>query len=176
MRTDLAWSQPDIISMLPDLTVAQAGQLGRSMFNAAAGRNLTPIQSVNVLDAVRAGLGIYTVRGHGDEGWAAVVTEWRRNQRVYELKVLTDQLNAVPEFTVEHLDIILDPERNTVLNRMGLALKVRAFYRANPGARRAKNLLGGTYLFAADENCKHKRGSSPGGGVKCANCPGWFCF
>lgn len=176
MRTDLAWSQPDIISTLPALTVTEAGQLGSSMFNAAAGRILTPQHNLDVLDTIRAGLGIYTVRAHGDDGWTKVVAEWRRNQRVYELKVLTDQLDAVPEFTMEHLDIILDPQRNTVLNRMGLSLKARAFYKANPGTHRAKNLLGGTYLFAADENCKHKRGSSPGGGVKCASCPGWFCF
>ena len=176
MRTDVAWSQPDIISMLPGLTEAQAGQLGRSMFYAAAGRRLTPQQNLDVLDAIRAGLGIYTVRAHGDDGWAKVVSEWQTNRYVYELRVLSDRLRDTPEFTEEHLDIILDPERNTVLNSFGLSMRVRAFYKKNPGTRRAKNLLGGTFLFAADENCKHKHAPSPGGGVKCANCTGWFCF
>lgn len=176
MRTNVAWSQPDIISMLPDFTEAEAGRLGSSMFRAACDRILTPQQNLDTLDAIRAGLGIYTVRAHGDDGWTKVVSQWQANQHVYELNVLSDRLRDTPEFTREHLDIILDPERNTVLNSIGLSMKVRAFYKKNPGARRARNLLGGTFLFAADENCKHKHAPSLGGGVKCANCTGWFCF
>lgn len=176
MRTDMAWSQPDIISMLPDLTEAEAGRLGRSMFHAACDRILTPQQNLDVLVAIRAGLGIYTVRAHGDDGWTKVVSEWQTNRYVYELKVLSDRLRNTPEFTEEHLDIILDPERNTVLNSFGLSMKVQAFYKENPDAPRAKNILGGTFLFGADESCKHTHAHSPGGGVKCAGCSGWFCF
>ncbi len=175
MNTSLTWHQPDIISMLPELSAPEAALLGRSMFNAAAGRILTPQQNLDVLDALRAGLGIYTVRAHGNEDWAKVVSEWHSNRRIYELKVLSDQLRDVAEFTEEHLDIILDPERNTVLNSFGLSMKVRAFYKKNPGTKRAKNVLGGTFLYAADENCRHASAPSSSG-VHCAKCSGWFCF
>jgi hypothetical protein len=176
MRVDLSWTKTDILSLIPELTSEQAKKLGSSMFNAACERILTPKQNLEILDAIRAGLGVYTVRAHGSEEWSAVLADWRRNQRVYELKVLTDRLRDTPELTMEHLDIILDPERNTVLNSFGLSMKVRAFYKANPGTPRAKNVLGGTFLFAADENCKHIRDQRLYSGVNCARCPGWFCF
>lgn len=31
-------------------------------------------------------------------------------------------------------------------------------------------------LYDADPHCKHEVKDAPGGGVKCAKCPGWFCF
>lgn len=31
-------------------------------------------------------------------------------------------------------------------------------------------------LFGADENCPHVIENAPGGGVRCANCKGWFCY
>lgn len=176
MRTTVSWTQPDIIDMLPDLDASAAGQLGRSMFNAACARQLTPQQNMDVLDTIRAGLGYYEVRADGDETWAAVVSSWRQDKRVYELMVLSDQLRATDVFTEEHLDIILDPQRNTVLNSFGLSMKASAYYDANPGTRRATNYARGTYLFNAGEKCRHAVSSAPGGGVKCSKCPGWFCF
>jgi hypothetical protein len=176
MRRDLAWAKADIIDLLPDFTVAQASDLGRSMFAAACDRQLTPQQNLDVLDTIRAGLGYYEVRADGDEAWRAVVMSWRQDQRVYEQKVLRDQLTAVEVFTEEHLGILMDPERNTVLNNLGLGMKADAFYAAHPGTRRATNYGGRTYLFSAAENCRHAVKSAPGGGVKCGKCPGWFCF
>lgn len=31
-------------------------------------------------------------------------------------------------------------------------------------------------LWNADPDCDHHIVSAPGGGVKCTNCSGWFCF
>lgn len=31
-------------------------------------------------------------------------------------------------------------------------------------------------LFEADENCTHEIIDARGGGIKCAKCPGWYCF
>lgn len=31
-------------------------------------------------------------------------------------------------------------------------------------------------LFDADPACRHETRSLAGGGLKCAKCPGWFCF
>lgn len=176
MRTEILWTKPDIIELLPTFDVSQAGQLGRSMFNAACSRKLTVQQNIDVLDTIRAGLGYYEVRADGDDEWQKVAADWRRNQHVYELITLTDQLRAVDVFTDEHLEIMMDPQRNTVLNGFGLSLKASAYYDANPGTRRATNYARGTYLFNAGEKCRHAVSSAPGGGVKCSKCPGWFCF
>lgn len=176
MRTTVSWTTPDILALLPTFSVSDAGQLGRSMFHAACDRRLTPQQNADVLVTIRAGLGYYEVRADGDEEWQKVVANWRQNQRVYELATLTDQLRATDVFTDEHLAIILDPQRNTVLNNFGLSMKVRAYYDANPGTPRAKNFAGGTFLFNADENCRHAVKGAPGGGVKCGKCSAWFCF
>lgn len=31
-------------------------------------------------------------------------------------------------------------------------------------------------LYDADPHCKHEVKDAIGGGIKCAKCPGWFCF
>jgi hypothetical protein len=31
-------------------------------------------------------------------------------------------------------------------------------------------------LHDADPNCDHRVVDAPGGGIKCVNCRGWFCF
>jgi hypothetical protein len=33
-----------------------------------------------------------------------------------------------------------------------------------------------TELWDADPTCTHKTISAPGGGIRCAKCPGWFCY
>lgn len=176
MRKDLSWAKTDILELLPTFTAAEAQRLGNTMFTAACERRLTPEQNIDVLDTIRSGLSFYEARADGDEQWEAVVTIWRKDQRVYELTTLTDQLRGVERFTDKHLEIMLDPQRNTVLNGFGLLRKVDAYYEANPSARRAANYAGRTYLFNASETCRHAVASAPGGGVKCSKCTGWFCF
>jgi hypothetical protein len=40
----------------------------------------------------------------------------------------------------------------------------------------AKNQDDDDYLYDADPNCKHEIEGQFGGGVKCKNCRGWFCY
>lgn len=38
------------------------------------------------------------------------------------------------------------------------------------------DVWGHNVLYQGDAACRHRVVSSPGGGVKCVKCPGWFCF
>lgn len=110
------------------------------------------------------------------EEWSAVYNHWLSTKLAYAHSLLKVELRALPELTLEHLPIILDPNRNPAFNSYGLNAKVREFYEKHPDAERPKNVMGGTFLFAANPDCEHINNPRNSSGVKCARCPGWFCF
>jgi hypothetical protein len=85
-------------------------------------------------------------------------------------------LATVTELTMNDLPFLLDPELNTNLNYMGNGRLADAFYKTNPDAPKAANLLSNTYLFDADPDCKHVNDKNKSSGVGCSKCRGWFCF
>jgi len=102
-------------------------------------------------------------------------SDWKFAASIWRKITLKYWLHSVTEFTMDDLPFLLSRD-NPLLNYVHKKPLVDEFYKKNPGAPRAKNIMGSTYLYAADLDCQHKPDPNSWSGVRCIGCDGWFCL
>jgi hypothetical protein len=116
-----------------------------------------------------------SIDGANDRAYDLIGGDWSSALRLWRTMSDIFYVESLDEFTRDDLDFLQDASRNTVLNSLGLSNKANKFFKSNPGLKRGGNYMSGTYLYAANPQCKHTsdRRSS---GTGCSKCTGWFCF